>query len=134
MKWKLNEPVLGDIIRVKAGSIYHYGIYLSDDEIVQFGAKPQLGLIVPDSSVRVISTDISNFLLGGFLEVAELSRKELKKRRSPEDTAIYAKSRLGEAGYDIFANNCEHFVYECAFGEAKSEQSDKLKNYFQNRI
>ena len=130
MKWKLSEPSVGDIVRVQAGSIYHYGIYVSDSEVIQFGAKPQLGVIVPDCAVRVISTDVSAFLLGGFLEVAELSRKELKERRDPETIVNIAKSRIGEGGYSIFDNNCEHFAFECALGKAKSEQANKLKKLF----
>lgn len=130
MKWKLNEPKSGDIVRVQAGSVYHYGIYVSDSEVIQFGTKPQLSLIVPEDEVRVISTDVSDFLLGGFLEVGILSRREAKKRRPISETVAYAKSRLGEGGYNIIVNNCEHFAYECLFGEAISEQAEKFKNAF----
>ncbi|MBR4852552.1 MAG: lecithin retinol acyltransferase family protein, partial [Clostridia bacterium] len=47
----------------------------------------------------------------------KFERQEKKKRFSPEKTVSRAKSRLGETGYNILENNCEHFVYDCAFGK-----------------
>ena len=123
MKWTFREASFGDIVRVKAGEIYHYGIYVSEEEIIQFGLSPfhNAGTI---KDIAVCTSDVDNFLFGGFMEVEELDRKEKKKRRSPEDTVNAAKERLGEGGYDILCNNCEHFVYECAFGRRYCEQSD----------
>jgi hypothetical protein len=34
MKWQLTQPVAGDMIRVKLGSIYHYGVFVSEDEVI----------------------------------------------------------------------------------------------------
>ena len=34
----------------------------------------------------------------------------------------YALSRLGEGGYDLVSNNCEHFSNECVFGKKTSNQ------------
>ena len=42
MKWSFVEPSSGDMIRVKLGSIYHYGIFADDGEIIQFGLPPVL--------------------------------------------------------------------------------------------
>ena len=42
MKWSLISPTPGDMIRVKTGSLYHYGVYVSDDEVIQFGLAPSL--------------------------------------------------------------------------------------------
>ena len=38
----------------------------------------------------------------------------------PEEIVRIALSRLGEGGYDILHNNCEHFVNDCAFGKPTS--------------
>ena len=38
-----------------------------------------------------------------------------------------ARSRLGEGGYNILHNNCEHFVNECVFGIKKSEQEEEVR-------
>ena len=37
MKWEVSLPEAGDIIRVKHRFYYHYGIYIDDDTVVQFG-------------------------------------------------------------------------------------------------
>ena len=76
MKWTFTEPVLGDMIRVKIGTIYHYGVYVSDGEVIEFGPPPIKA--VPPESIKVISAPIEEFLVGGFLEVAELDKKEKK--------------------------------------------------------
>ena len=38
-----------------------------------------------------------------------------------------AVSQLGQGGYDIIYNNCEHFVNKCVFGVAYSTQIDKMR-------
>ena len=44
MKWQLTQPVAGDMIRVKLGSIYHYGVFVSEEEVIQFGLLDTLRL------------------------------------------------------------------------------------------
>ena len=113
MEWVSKEPIFGDIVRVKVSFYYHYGIFVSEDSVIQFG--------LPDitaqkaEEVRVIETDVCTFLNGGDIEVGVVS-----KRHSPEKTVALAKARLGEGGYDILHNNCEHFAMECAVGEKSS--------------
>ena len=59
-------------------------------------------------------------------EEGEYTEDELKKRRSPKEIVEYAKAHLGDKGYDIVNNNCEHFSNECAFGEHKSFQVESV--------
>ncbi len=126
MTWVFTEPAFGDMIRVKAGSVYHYGIFLSEDEILQFGKNPSLrGPALPDE-VEVLSTDIDDFLAGGFLEVASLSKKEKKACRTKDAVAAYARARLGEKGYHVLYHNCEHFATAALFGRARSLQAEAL--------
>jgi len=40
MNWTFREVKSGDIIRIQLGPIYHYGIYVSDEEIIQFDRFP----------------------------------------------------------------------------------------------
>ncbi len=133
MTWMFSEPTFGDLIRVKYGEFWHYGIYADDNEIIQFGYNPAGGLIPPEE-VKVLSTNIDEFLLGGFLEVAQFDKKELKKKRNPTDTVNIARSRIGEAGYHILQNNCEHFANECVFGEHKSKQVDSVRNFLKKKL
>ena len=52
----------------------------------------------------------------------------IKHRESVDAyTAILgARDRLGEREYDLFCNNCEHFVLWCKTGISSSEQINKL--------
>ncbi len=132
MTWALKEAALGDMVRVKSGSIYHYGVFVSEDEIIQFGLAPALRPSVKPCDVDVCVSDVDGFLGGGFLEVAVLDRKESKKRRSPKEAVAMARSRLGEKGYHILYNNCEHFAYECVMGERYCSQTDLVRSLFKS--
>lgn len=118
MRWCDDEPQFGDIIRTKVSFYYHYGIFVSEDEVVQFGLPTDVSR--PADEVRVLSTDVYTFLNGGTLEVGTPEREEKRNMRTPSETVALAKSRIGEGGYDILHNNCEHFVTECAFGQRSS--------------
>ena len=132
MNWELKEPITGDMVRVKIGSIYHYGVFVSEDEIIQFGLAPQVRQTVKDVDVEVCASTVDAFLCGGFLEVATLDKKEKKNRRAPQQTVAYARGRLGEKGYNILYNNCEHFAYECVTGERKCTQAENVRNLFRS--
>lgn len=119
MNWSEREPRFGDIIRVKVKFYHHYGIFVDPERVVQFGLPDNTGL--DPETIEVIVTDIYTFLNGGDLETAVLDRKEERARKSPDETVQYALSRVGERGYNILHNNCEHFVNECVFGTAKSD-------------
>ena len=127
MKWSFTEPSFGDVVRVAVGSIYHFGIYVSDEEVIQFGLPPSRRANLSDTNVVVLASDIDSFLDGGFLEVCQFDRKEKKKNRSPEEIVRYARSKIGSGGYHILYNNCEHFANECATGVAVCRQADNAR-------
>ncbi len=132
MKWGISEPVSGDMVRVKAGNIYHFGIFVSDDEVIQFGLSPLLSVGCDAKNIEVISTNVDTFLQGEFLEVAIYDKKEIKRKRVVDEIVDNARLRLGEKGYNILYNNCEHFVNSCVFGESKSSQALKYKAVMDN--
>lgn len=125
MEWTVKPPVYGDMVRTKVSFYYHYGIFADEEQVIQFGLPHNVTQSADE--VKVLSTDIDAFLAGGELEVAQLSRKERAQRRSPEQTVAIALSRLGEGGYHILHNNCEHFVQDCMFGEKTSSFIDNLR-------
>ena len=45
-------------------------------------------------------------------------------RLSADETIRRAESMLGQSGYDLFTNNCEHFASWCVAGEHSSAQVD----------
>ncbi|MBQ9807119.1 MAG: lecithin retinol acyltransferase family protein [Clostridia bacterium] len=132
MKWQLKEPAEGDMIRVKLGSIYHYGVFVSEEEVIQFGLAPSARPTLKDSEIEVCISDIDVFLCGGFLEVAEFERAEKKKNRRPKDAVAYARENLGRRGYNILYNNCEHFAYECVTGKPYCSQTADVRELFRS--
>ncbi|OPY55810.1 MAG: NC domain protein [Pelotomaculum sp. PtaU1.Bin035] len=44
---------------------------------------------------------------------------------SPSETVQRARNRLGEADYDLFGNNCEHFAIWCKTGMHRSYQVER---------
>jgi len=132
MKWLFKEPVAGDMIRVSFGDFWHFGIYVSDGEVIQFGLAPPQRPTIPDSEIEVLSSDIDAFLAGGFLEVAEFDKKESKKNRKPAEVIAFARSKLGMRGYNILYNNCEHFAMECITGERFCAQTEKVRALFRS--
>lgn len=130
MKWTYSEPSRGDMIRVYVGSIYHFGIYVSDEEVIQFGLPPARRMNLSDDEVEVLVSDIDTFLAGGFLEVCEFDKKEKKKNRTPDEIVAYARSKIGMRGYHILYNNCEHFANECITGVGVCRQAEDVRALF----
>ena len=130
MKWVMSHPSRGDMVRVKWQELFHFGIYVSDDEVIQFGANPASRTATPDCQLRVISTDMESFLAGGALEVAEFDWRERLTNRKPDDVVAYAISKIGMGGYHILHNNCEHFANECISGQRVCNQAETLREMF----
>ena len=118
MQWVEKTPVYGDMIRTKVRFYYHYGIFVSEEQVIQFGLPDDP--LRPAEQIKVLTSDIGAFLQGGEIEVAAPDAGERRRMRSPRQTVETALQRLGEGGYDILHNNCEHFVNDCVFGEHTS--------------
>lgn len=132
MEWTFKEPKKGDMIRVRVSFYFHYGIYEDDEHVYAFGKRDNSG-VNPDD-IEILFTDITEFLGGDRLETAVLSHKEKKKALKPQQVIEYARSRLGEKGYNILHNNCEHFANACLFGEAKSDFVDEVRSEIIRKI
>ncbi len=132
MKWRPTSCKKGDMLRVKLGIIYHYGIFISEDEVIQFGLPP-IASNQTGEEVVVLATDIQTFCCGEIVEVAMPETPEEKKRFSVRKTVKLAKAAIGKGGYDRLHNNCEHFAYECVYGQHRSDQVDSLRRRFFGR-
>lgn len=132
MKWIIKDPEYGDIIRTKVTFYHHYGIFVSDRRVIQFGLPNDVGR--PADEVKVLESDIYAFLQGGELEVAKLDRSEAARRRSPKETVAFAETKIGQGGYDILHNNCEHFVNLCVFGESKSAFLQDVREKLRHKL
>ena len=126
---KIKEPHYGDQIKVNRGFYSHHGIFASKDSVYHFAPPGKTDTLDP-SSARIIETSLDEFLKGGQLEVRTYTEEELKRKRKPEEIIACAKRHLGEGGYDIVSNNCEHFSNLCAFGTKESNQVEAVLSMF----
>lgn len=123
MHWTQDEPVRGSIVRTPVKFYYHYGIFADEQTVIQFGL-PDNGTTPPEE-IKVLITDIDVFANGGFVETGICETAEEKRTyRKADEVVSEAMSRVGETGYHILHNNCEHFVYSCCFGKKKSFLDD----------
>lgn len=127
MEFITKEPSKGDIIKVLiSNNIYHFGIYLGNDEVIEYGSAKDF-LKTNKSDVKVQISSMDSFLDGKNVLVAKLGLIEKMKRNSVNKTIELAKARLGETKYDPIENNCEHFVNECVFNKHYSAQAEAYK-------
>lgn len=125
--WVQRKPQMGDHIRVqRIGGLYaHHGIYVSDDEVIHFTGKED-DSILDWSKPEVISSALDYFLKGGVLEIKEYSDEEFQDLYSPEQIVAYARACLGDKGYHLVFNNCEHFANVCTLGRFRSNQVERV--------
>ena len=108
----------GDHIKVKRfrGLYSHHGIDMGDGTVVHFDGEPFRG-----QKAKVTRSPMEEFLKG---QPARPVRHKDAVR--PEDeTVLAALERMGESGYHLFLNNCEHFAHACRTGAAKSRQVER---------
>lgn len=113
MEWVEKTPAYGDIVRTRVTFYYHYGIFVDENRVVQFGLPDNVR--TPPGQVKVLTTDVYTFLEGGSIEVGVPDRREKRSMATPQQTVERALARLGEGGYDLVSNNCYTFVEQCAF-------------------
>lgn len=132
MQWVEKTPEFGDLIRTKVQFYYHYGIFVSEQEIIQFGLPDDP--FRPAEQIKVLRSDIAAFLQSSDVEVAQPDAHERKSMRTREEIVTIARSRLGEGGYDILHNNCEHFVNDCAFGAPSSFFLENVREKLRKKL
>jgi len=124
-KYVSKEPVTGDIVKVEiSNNIYHFGIYMGDDKVIQYGKAADF-LKTKKEDVEVLISSMEEFLNGKMALVRVYSFTEKLKKNKVKKIIELAKSRLGEKKYDPVENNCEHFVNECVFNKHISNQANK---------
>lgn len=134
MIWWQSECKLGDMIRISFGNFYHYGIFVSEEEVIQFGLPPFDGLLNRKfEDIAVCVSDIDTFSGGRVVEVASIEKSDKLKRLSPKKTVQRARERIGEKGYDILHNNCEHFARYCYLGEKRCEVTEGVVNAWKSK-
>jgi hypothetical protein len=126
--WRQQTPRRGDHLRVSRGLYNHHGIYISDSEVIHFASLDDDNVLGDNN--EVISTPISQFLRGGELEVKIYSQSELQDLYPVVEIERWARGSLGDGGYHLVVNNCEHFANWCTLGRFHSQQvNDVLGGY-----
>lgn len=125
-EWEFIKPKRGDHIRVQRSGIYsHHGIYISDEEVIHFTGTDD-DSILDWSKCEVICTDITQFLRGDSVEVKVYSQDELNDLYPVEHIVNFARICLGDKGYNLVFNNCEHFANICTLGRFRSQQVERV--------
>ncbi len=124
--WEAQTPQTGDHIRVSRGVYNHHGIYISDEEIIHFSGDGDDNILGGNNTV--CTTTLAKFTQNGKLEVRLYTDEELDDLYSVSGIISYARQSLGESGYSVIYNNCEHFANMCTLGKFRSYQVDRLLN------
>lgn len=108
----------GDHVYVKRLGYTHHGVEVDNDEVIHFTGTPG-----NKRGAQIRRTTLAEFTG---------PRGKLRYRRYgqpvPADLAVErAESQLGQSGYSLFSNNCEHFATWCVLDRTKSAQVNGAK-------
>ena len=123
-EWAYKTPVSGDHIRVDRGLYNHHGIYVAVDEVIHFSSEDDDNLAGTDN--KVLQTNLEGFLRGGKLEVKIYTEEEIEDLYHVDAIIGWARACLGDEGYNLVFNNCEHFANYCTLGRHHSHQVSKV--------
>lgn len=142
------QPKNGDILRVNRGLYSHYGVYAEPGHVIHY-----TGATGPDDFNGIVrETTLDEFLNGSpsfsvctfpehpqflpavkptntlsrILQAVRVLRLMDYHLYSGDETVQRARSRLGEGGYNLALNNCEHFAVWCKTGVKDSSQVNSI--------
>ena len=112
----VQEPPLAAHLVTSRALYAHHGIHVGDRRVIHFGC---LAFGVRGGQVQVVT-------------LARFAREHGKwvrtdPRKYSEEVIGRAWSRVGERGYQLLANNCEHF---CSWALKRSAQIEYLRSLF----
>lgn len=102
----------GDHIKVKRPGYWHHGIDVGDGTVVHY-----CGEVHRKREAEIRRTAMVEFLEGGHLVIVNSGHCF-----TPEEVVARALCCVGDRGYNLFVNNCEHFAHWCKTGINRSEQ------------
>jgi hypothetical protein len=111
----------GDHICVERPFHHHDGLYVGDGLVIDFASSDGGGKRTAEVRRRTLADFVGQ--QGGDVRTVPYGK------RFPAEVAVArAESMLGASGYDLFANNCEHFVTWCVTGEHSSAQVEAVSS------
>lgn len=115
----------GDHLYVLCFGYSHHGIDCGDGHVIHFNSGPFQKVVgqLTDQPARIERVTIQEFSQG-----RELMQRFYDVCDDPEMTVQRAHSRIGDSGYQLFENNCEHFAVWCKTGWPHSTQVDAIRH------
>ncbi|OON93224.1 MAG: hypothetical protein ATN31_06860 [Candidatus Epulonipiscioides saccharophilum] len=95
-------PEIGDHLWVWRLGYTHHGIYIGSGKVIHYLKE------------RVKEDTLENFARGSKIRIRPY--EDSPAHYSQHEIICRARSRIGENNYDLFSNNCEHFVRWCRCG------------------
>jgi hypothetical protein len=115
------EPPLGAHLLTPRRGYTHHGIYVGGGRVVQYG-----GLSWGLRRGPVEEVSLAQFCQGRPVRL----RVAVSRWFDQQEVVRRARLRLGEDGYSLLTNNCEHFCEWCVRGEHRSYQvEDRSAGY-----
>ncbi len=107
---------LGDHVYVERGLYTHHGVDIGDGWVIHFSSADgtKSGASICRARIEVFAGD------------ATVRVQPYGTRFGAEQAAERARSMLGQSGYHLFSNNCEHFATWCVAGEHSSAQVEAV--------
>ena len=131
IKEQIMLPNFGDHVVTKRSLYTHHGIYIGDKKVIQYSGYA-IGFNLLDtapnitdkrSPVEVVSWN--DFTQGKNYWV----EKHNDSKYTKEEIVSRAFSRIDEREYNLFFNNCEHFVNWCIYNHVSSRQWRKILRF-----
>ncbi len=104
---------IGEHLIVKRTGYTHHGLYAGNGQVIHYEG-PDMGQ--PLGLVSKVS--LSLFSDGEEIRVQDYPLRVY----DAEESVVRAEKRMGEELYNLFLNNCEHFVVSCIMGVPFSKQ------------
>jgi hypothetical protein len=119
---KFKPPSKGDVIWTFRFPYFHCGIYEDENSVIHFA--PDENALKSKESAIICKTSLEKFADGYPVFVIEFPNE---KCFSSDEVITRAHSRLGEIGYSLPLNNCDHFAAWCKTDKHHSIQVDFVK-------
>ena len=110
-----DEPAPGSQLVVSRRGYRHHGIYVGAGRVIHYAGR----IRYPHGLVEEVS-------LTEFSDGRPFRTRRIPNEQIGATIVRRARSRLGERGYDLLRNNCEHFCNWCLVGEPRSAQVESL--------
>jgi len=108
----------GDHLLIDRGPYWHHAIDRGDGTVVHFAGS------VKQKTFAYVRIDTYEVFVGGNY-ISSVVTREYGQRLDREETVRRAEAMVGNSGYNLFTNNCEHLASWCVTGEPESRQVEQ---------